>query len=81
MRLLSETPLADEGCSLHPACLTCPFERCRYDGLAEVQQQQAMDARASAIRRLRADGLTIAEIAGQLGISRRTAQRALSGKK
>lgn len=21
----------DKGCDLHPACLTCPFERCRYD--------------------------------------------------
>jgi hypothetical protein len=31
MPLPEHTEYRDTGCNLHAACLTCPFERCRYD--------------------------------------------------
>lgn len=31
MPLPEYTEYRDTGCDLHPACLSCPFERCRYD--------------------------------------------------
>lgn len=64
----------DTGCDIHPACLTCPLPRCRYDlppktALAIVQ--------AMKLRELVARGETVARAASILGISRRSAFRAV----
>lgn len=64
----------DDGCSLAPACLACPFERCRYEealGSTTIRVEQ----RSQRAQALRNDGASIAEIAHQLGISRRAVFR------
>lgn len=30
----------DDGCDLHPACLSCPFSRCRYDEPHGIRTRQ-----------------------------------------
>jgi len=78
----------DTGCSWHPTCLTCPFERCRYDleeeefkALARSLRSPAANAAARAeahkqmARELRAKGLKVYEIAAQLHVTTRTVHR------
>jgi len=72
---------ADDGCSVHPACLTCPLPRCRYDnpeGSIGVSWRVKEQAAASfvEIRRMRKLGLSIPEIATAMDISTRTVHRA-----
>jgi len=65
----------DTGCDLHPACLSCPLPRCRYDephGSVSVRRRETMQAAA----RLRSKGLMVSEVAQQLGISERSVYRA-----
>lgn len=62
----------DTGCSLHPACLTCPEVVCRYDG------ENAVAARQAAIVALRQLGLSAVAIAAELHITRRTVFRRLA---
>jgi len=65
----------DTGCSLHSACLSCPFEQCRFDGegtrslRAERTKQRVRDAWVR--------GLSINGIAAEAGISRRSVHRVL----
>jgi transposase-like protein len=64
----------DKGCTYHPACLTCPFERCRYDGPDGPRfRARRYDAQIVALRN---EGWGVDAIAGMLGISRRTVFRA-----
>ena len=70
--LPEHTPYRDTGCDLAPQCLACPLPACRYDlphKRAGVLLQQV------ALRPLLSQGLTINEMAGQLGVSRRTVLR------
>lgn len=65
----------DTGCNLAPKCLTCPLPRCKHDlppktGITVLHQID--------IALLRAQGLTGQQIADQLGITRRSVQRAKS---
>lgn len=70
---------ADEGCDLAPSCLGCPFPRCRYDDPGLVRRLRHGTRRQEQARRLAAlsaeGGWTMAEAAGRLGVSRRTAFR------
>ena len=66
----------DDGCDLHPACLTCPLARCRYDDnrtlkaiLNEPRDQQIVD--------LKEGGVAVTEISARFGISKRTIFRIL----
>lgn len=64
----------DEGCELAPACLSCPFPDCRFDlprGFLTMRVSTNMERS----QELRAQGLTVDSVAGQLGVSRRTVQR------
>ncbi len=64
----------DDGCDLHPRCLTCPFVTCRYDvvggktALLNVYRDQQ-------ITTLRRNGKTVPTVARLLNISRRTVVR------
>ena len=71
----------DKGCNLHPTCLTCPFETCRYEattrhikggasGRGQLNQQL--------INELSTSGMNYAEIARALNLSSRTIRRLVS---
>lgn len=70
------TTYVDNGCSLAPACLTCPLAVCRYDA---PPQSQERGKRKEHARALRDSGLTAGQIADVLGVSTRTAFRYLEG--
>ena len=62
----------DTGCDLHPSCLACPLEVCRYDatpGNAITIQRAARE------RELSAQGWTVPAIARELGVHVRTVYR------
>jgi hypothetical protein len=67
----------DTGCSLAPACVRCPLERCRYDepGGARTVLQRPRDA---ALRLRREEGVAIDALAAEFGVSRRTVFRVLA---
>jgi transposase-like protein len=76
-----ETDYKDTGCDLHPACLTCPFEYCRYDkhttrpqniGLVAFEKYRVDNQQA---RQLRREGMTVQRISEHLNISKRTVLR------
>jgi hypothetical protein len=76
--LPEHTDYADTGCDLHPSCLACPLERCRYDEPGGARRL-ASDERDRSVLSLRNDaGLPIGAIAGRFGISRRTVFRILA---
>lgn len=64
----------DTGCRLHSSCLTCPLAVCLYEdpGTTHRLINRASDAE---VLRLRAEGLTVTEVAKRLGLSRRTVFR------
>jgi len=64
----------DRGCKLAPACLECPFERCK-DELPPGQQQKIK--RDAYIYELVSEGLRTAEIALKIGLSERNIDRAI----
>lgn len=72
----------DTGCSLAPSCLACPFERCRYDVVAEGEiplfGMAARGHRVGAqVMALHDEGRTVDEIAKAVQISRRNVFRYL----
>lgn len=72
------TVYRDTGCEAHPACLTCPFERCLLDeGEADRPTDERLMELAQRIEALKRDGLTANEIARELGVTRRTVFRRL----
>lgn len=62
----------DDGCSLHPHCLTCPLPRCRYE-MGPGQARALADW--FVLRDVLADGRTVEQAAADLGVSRRTVYR------
>ena len=67
----------DDGCSLHPECLSCPLPRCKYDdqGMRTWMARQERDCR---IRGLHGSGLSAAKVAALVDCSQRTVFRVLS---
>lgn len=65
----------DTGCSLHPACLTCPFETCRYDDPMRSQRSRSFGQETA---KLAAEGMRPHQIAAKLNVSRRTVFRHLA---
>ena len=78
----------DTGCSLHSSCLTCPFDKCRYDmtedeakAIARAQRrgtnyiEERMEGRRKRALDLRAKGLKVNDIARTLHCARRTVFR------
>ncbi len=75
--LPEEIRYRDDGCDIHPQCLTCPLPRCRYDepgglrGMLNAYRDQQIVA-------LRGDGAPVDQIAERYDLSRRTVFRILS---
>ncbi len=75
--LPEEIRYRDDGCDIHPQCLTCPLPRCRYDepgglrGMLNASRDQQIVA-------LRGDGAPVDQIAERYRLSRRTVFRILS---
>ena len=73
------TRYRDDGCDIHPNCLTCPLPRCRYDepgGLRALVNAH----RDREIVEMRLSGAGVGELAGRFGLSRRSVFRILSGR-
>ena len=75
--LPEEIQYRDDGCDVHPRCLTCPLPRCRYDepGGLRAMLNAYRDEQVVAQRR---DGAPVDQIAERYGLSRRTVFRILS---
>lgn len=67
----------DTGCSVHPACLTCPLPKCRYDTRGG-ERAYRLAARDPLIRAAREAGESIEDIAERFKVSRRTVFRVLA---
>ena len=77
--LPERTGYRDDGCEIHPQCLTCPLPRCRYDepgGLNGMLTRM----RDREVVRLRTKGAPVEDIAEVFGVSRRTVFRILTAK-
>jgi hypothetical protein len=73
------TRYRDNGCDVHPSCLTCPLPRCRYEepgGLRALLNK----TRDQEIVGQRARGVPVSELASRFGVSRRTVFRVLGNK-
>ncbi len=67
----------DDGCDVHPHCLTCPLPRCRYDepgGLRSV----LIAGRDQDVVMLRLQGVSVDRLASRFRLSRRTVFRILA---
>ena len=73
---------ADTGCSVHPACLSCPLPRCKYDitpskGLPssfyKARRKEVSERRTERdvrMKQMRAAGVPVADIAKEFGVNR-----------
>jgi Helix-turn-helix domain of resolvase len=73
------TRYRDDGCDIHPQCLTCPLPRCRYEDPGGLKGM-LNGMRDREIVRMRERGMPIEEIADEFGVSRRTVFRVLTEK-
>lgn len=67
----------DEGCSLAPSCLNCPFPQCILDLSWGEKRQAATLRKAAIVRLLTLENKTLKDIADKLKVSQRTVIRAL----
>ena len=65
-----------DGCDVHPACLSCPLPRCRYDDPAGYQKWQ-WEELDKPVGEMKQRGLSVKEIALQLGKSDRAIYQTL----
>lgn len=72
---LEFTNWRDTGCDLNPACLTCPFARCRYDEPPRLEQTTRLRSRNARILELTRSGRTAADVSREMNISTRTIER------
>jgi len=77
--LPERTRYRDDGCEIHPHCLTCPLPRCRYDEPGGLKGMLNA-ARDRQIVALRTRGIAVEDIADRFGVSRRTIFRILTAK-
>ncbi len=77
--LPEEIQYRDDGCDIHPQCLTCPLPRCRYDEPGGVRAM-LNSYRDQQILALRQDGEAVDQIAERYSLSRRTVFRILSAR-
>lgn len=68
----------DTGCDLHDSCLTCPFERCRYDVEGGVPSLLRVERDAAIVRARLNERLTAAQIGDRFGLSIRSVYRILA---
>ncbi|MSQ15700.1 MAG: sigma-70 family RNA polymerase sigma factor [Dehalococcoidia bacterium] len=76
--LPEQTGYRDDGCYVHPHCLTCPLPHCIYDEpdggramLKELRDQKLLDA-------YHKEGLDVDTLAQRFGISKRSVYRIIS---
>ena len=75
--LPEHTRYRDDGCDIHPHCLTCPLPRCRYDAPGGLRA--LLNARRDRqIVEMRLMGVPVDDLAWRFGVSRRTVFRILS---
>ena len=75
--LPEHTRYRDDGCDIHPHCLSCPLPRCRYDepgGLRALLNEY----RGQQMQALRRQGLSVDALALRFRLSRRTVFRILA---
>jgi hypothetical protein len=77
--LPEKTRYRDDGCEIHPHCLTCPLPRCVYEEPGGLKGT-LMALRDREIVTLKDRGIPIEEIADRFGVSRRTVFRILTTK-
>ncbi len=75
-----EVEWRDEGCGLSPSCLSCPLPRC-VEEEPRARQKMRQLLRARRMAELRDAGKSVVEIARLCGVSRRTVERALRGRR
>jgi len=63
----------DEGCQFYPSCLQCPYPDCIVDGVPSL----LIATKRVEARELAEKGLSDAEIAQRLNVSKKTIQRYL----
>ena len=66
--------ILDDGCEWSPSCLTCPLPQCKYDAPGAVQREER-EFRDGRILEAQRSGLTVAEIAKQFNVGKRTVFR------
>lgn len=69
----------DTGCSYHPACLTCPFAKCRYD--TPGGERVVVIDRNEQVRQLSAQGYRAWRVADMVGMSTRQVYRIRAAKR
>lgn len=74
--LPEEFPFVDTGCSYAPACLSCPFEECRFDHADPPRRERDVKIIA-----LRAQGRKVREIVALLDVPPRTVGRVLANER
>lgn len=74
--LPEHTHYRDDGCDLFASCLRCPLPRCRYDEPGGIRSLLA-ELRDREILRLRAEGVSVDELAQRFSVSRRSVFRIL----
>jgi hypothetical protein len=72
------TNYTDSGCDIHPSCLTCPLERCRYDSPGGARAIRGEERDRQIVSRWRDEGASVGTLAQEFEISRRTVFRVLS---
>jgi hypothetical protein len=72
------THYVDSGCDIHPSCLTCPLERCRYDAVGGARAIRGEERDRRIVASWRAGGRTVGALASEFQVSRRTVFRVLS---
>lgn len=74
-RLPDYSDYRDQGCDLSPYCLKCPLPGCRYDVEAKGKRSARMQRDNEILRQRTAAGKSIAELATEFDLSKRTIQR------
>jgi len=64
----------DTGCEFCPRCLECTFEEC-LESIPRGMQQMRLKLRASAMKKMRHNGIGVREVATAFGVGIRTVQR------
>ena len=72
------TGYADTGCSVSDLCTQCPLPKCRHEMSPAEQQMSRLQERDTLIRKCKAAGASVQEIAEAGNMGKRTVQRIIS---
>jgi hypothetical protein len=74
-RLPDYSDYHDQGCDLSPYCLKCPLPGCRYDVETQGKRSTRMLRDREILRQRTAAGKSVAGLATEFDLSKRTIQR------